>query len=178
MPPSAAMSASASASRHALIAQDLVHTLGGRRVLDGVGLTAPPGRRIGLIGENGSGKSTLLRLLAGVEKPDAGTVTRPPDTGFLHQEIPYDTAATIADVVDDALRESREDLAELDRLTEELARTPQEAPGYQALLDSYGERLEQAREREAWDADRRAELVLGGLGVGALPRERPLGSLS
>ncbi|MEW2555550.1 ATP-binding cassette domain-containing protein [Streptomyces zhihengii] len=178
MPPSAAMSASASASRHALIAQDLVHTLGGRRVLDGVGLTAPPGRRIGLIGENGSGKSTLLRLLAGVEKPDAGTVTRPPDTGFLHQEIPYDTAATIADVLDDALRESREDLAELDRLTEELARTPQEAPGYQALLDAYGERLEQAREREAWDADRRAELVLGGLGVGALPRERPLGSLS
>ncbi|MGW3405984.1 ATP-binding cassette domain-containing protein, partial [Streptomyces zhihengii] len=47
-----------SASRHALIAQDLVHMLGGRRVLDGVGLTAPPGRRIGLIGENGSGKST------------------------------------------------------------------------------------------------------------------------
>lgn len=48
----------------ALIAQDLIRTLGTRRILDGVSLTAAPGRRIGLIGENGVGKSTLLRLLA------------------------------------------------------------------------------------------------------------------
>ncbi|MGW2554068.1 hypothetical protein [Streptomyces sp. NPDC001635] len=37
----------------ALLAHDLVRTLGGRRVLDGVCLTASPGHRIGLIGENG-----------------------------------------------------------------------------------------------------------------------------
>jgi macrolide transport system ATP-binding/permease protein len=69
-----------------LLASDLVRTLGARRVLDGVSLTAAPGQRIGLIGENGAGKSTLLRLLAGADEPDAGTVARPPDTGFLHQD--------------------------------------------------------------------------------------------
>ncbi|MFE9628085.1 ABC-F family ATP-binding cassette domain-containing protein [Streptomyces sp. NPDC006527] len=162
----------------ALLAHDLVRTLGGRRVLDGVSLTASPGHRIGLIGENGVGKSTLLRLLAGADEPDAGSVTRPADLGFLHQEMPYDAGSTIAEVLDEALREAREDLAELDRLGEELARLPEGDPGHQELLDAYGRRLEQAQDREAWDADRRAALVLDGLGLGPFGHERALGSLS
>ncbi|MFF8592414.1 ABC-F family ATP-binding cassette domain-containing protein [Streptomyces sp. NPDC015220] len=165
-------------SQPALLAHDLVRTLGDRRVLDGVSLTASPGHRIGLIGENGVGKSTLLRLLAGTDQPDSGSVTRPPDLGFLQQETPYETEATIAGVLDDALREAREDLAELDRLTEHLARTPQDAPEHAELLDAYGGRLERAQDRESWDADRRAALVLDGLGLGALPHDRTLGSLS
>ncbi|MFF3503268.1 ABC-F family ATP-binding cassette domain-containing protein [Streptomyces sp. NPDC003247] len=162
----------------ALLAHDLVRTLGGRRVLDGVSLTASPGRRIGLIGENGVGKSTLLRVLAGVDEPDAGTVTRPADLGFLHQEMPYDAASTLADVLDEALREAREDLAALDRLGEELARLPEDHPAHQDLLDTYGRRLELAQHRESWDADRRAALVLDGLGLDAFGHDRTLGSLS
>ncbi|WP_331737578.1 ABC-F family ATP-binding cassette domain-containing protein [Streptomyces sp. NBC_00019] len=162
----------------ALLAHDLVRNLGGRRVLDGISLTASPGHRIGLIGENGVGKSTLLRVLACVDEPDAGSVTRPADLGFLHQEMPYDADSTIADVLDEALREAREDLAELDRLGEELARVPEEDPGHQELLDAYGRRLEQAQDRESWDADRRAALVLEGLGLGAFGHARTLGSLS
>ncbi|MFC9752273.1 ABC-F family ATP-binding cassette domain-containing protein [Streptomyces sp. NPDC056921] len=165
-------------SRPALLAHDVVRTLGTRRVLDGVSLTASPGHRIGLIGENGVGKSTLLRLLAGVDEPDAGSVTRPADLGFLHQELPFDDASTIADVLDEALREARDDLAELERLTERLAHVPQDSPGYAELLDAYGRRLEQAQEREVWDADRRAAIVLDGLGLGAFRHDRVLGSLS
>ena len=82
--------------RSPLLAYDLVRTLGARRVLDGISLTAAPGQRIGLIGENGAGKSALLRLLAGADEPDAGTVVRPPDTGFLHQEMPFDPATAVA----------------------------------------------------------------------------------
>ncbi|MEV7074796.1 ABC-F family ATP-binding cassette domain-containing protein [Streptomyces sp. NPDC093990] len=166
------------APQPALLAHDLVRTLGDRRVLDGISLTAAPGRRIGLIGENGVGKSSLLRVLAGVDIPDAGSVTRPADLGFLHQEMPYDADATIAAVLDEALREAREDLAELDRLGAELARVPEDDPAHQELLDAYGRRLEQAQDRESWDADRRAALVLDGLGLGALAHDRTLHSLS
>ncbi|MEU3569318.1 ABC-F family ATP-binding cassette domain-containing protein [Kitasatospora sp. NPDC036755] len=164
--------------QHALLAHDVVRNLGGRRVLDGVHLTAAPGHRIGLIGENGAGKSTLLRVLAGVDEPDTGSVSRPADLGFLHQEMPFEAGATVASVLDDALREARADLAELDRLGAELARVPESAPGHPELLEAYGRRLEQAQDRESWDADRRAALVLDGLGLGALGHDRALGSLS
>ncbi|MEE6263003.1 ABC-F family ATP-binding cassette domain-containing protein [Plantactinospora sonchi] len=165
-------------SRPALLAHDLVRTFGGRRVLDGVSLTAAPGHRIGLIGENGTGKSTLLRLLAGVDRPDSGTVVRPPDLGFLPQETPFDPTSTVAHVLDDALREAHEVLVALDRLTGALATTPEHSPDYPDLLTEYAERLDQAQESDAWDADRRAEVVLAGLGLGAMPYDRSLASIS
>jgi ABC-type polysaccharide/polyol phosphate transport system ATPase subunit len=42
--------------------------------LGGVDLDAGPGEAVGIIGENGSGKSTLLRVVAGITRPDAGSV--------------------------------------------------------------------------------------------------------
>ncbi len=155
----------------ALLAHDLVKTYGDRTVLDGVSLTAAPGVRIGLIGENGAGKSTLLRLLAGVEEPDAGTVERPPDLGFGHQQLPFPGSATVAAVVDDALREARAVLRDLDDLTTRLPADP-------GLLGVYGERLEWAQDHDAWDADRRAARTLDGLGLAGIDLGRPLDTLS
>ncbi|MDQ2872208.1 MAG: ABC transporter ATP-binding protein [Candidatus Eremiobacteraeota bacterium] len=42
--------------------------------LDGVSFSIPQGRTLVVLGPSGAGKSTLLRLLAGLERPDAGTV--------------------------------------------------------------------------------------------------------
>jgi ATP-binding cassette subfamily F protein 3 len=53
----------------------IVKDFGGRRVLDGLDLEVGSRARVGLIGPNGAGKSTILRLLAGIETPDAGTLT-------------------------------------------------------------------------------------------------------
>jgi lipooligosaccharide transport system ATP-binding protein len=57
-----------------LQARDLVKHLGGRRVVDGVGLVCRPGEIHGLLGPNGAGKTTTLRMLYGFLTPDAGEI--------------------------------------------------------------------------------------------------------
>ncbi|MHA6799961.1 ABC-F family ATP-binding cassette domain-containing protein [Bounagaea algeriensis] len=159
-----------------LHARDVVKHYGDRRVLNGVTVSAPAGRRVGVVGENGVGKSTLLRVLAGVEEEDTGTVRRPADCGFLHQELPFPPEAAVQDVVDDALADIRRVQHRMDVLTGRM----REAPADTALLTEYGDLVEWAQEHDLWDADRRARRVLEGLGLAAATADarRGLGTLS
>ena len=61
-----------------LSATHITKSYGGDPVLDNVSLMVPPRARIGVVGPNGAGKTTLLRVLAGLDEPDAGRVTRRP----------------------------------------------------------------------------------------------------
>ncbi|MER7814861.1 ABC transporter ATP-binding protein [Streptomyces sp. NPDC096153] len=60
----------------------------GHKLLDNIDMAAHEGKTVGLLGPNGSGKSTLLRLLAGLRRPDTGTV-RYDDTSLhdLHRRV-------------------------------------------------------------------------------------------
>jgi macrolide transport system ATP-binding/permease protein len=153
---------------------ELVKAYGPRRVLDRVSVAASPGQRVGLIGENGAGKSTVLGILAGLVEPDAGTVTCPADLGVLHQELPYPGESTVGDLLEDALAELRRAQRRLDRLAVRL----HERPDDPETLAAYGEVLQWATDHELWDADRRAELVLAGLGLADAGRDRRLATLS
>ena len=46
----------------------------GISILAGISATLPPGTVTGLLGPNGAGKSSLLRIIAGIDRADAGTV--------------------------------------------------------------------------------------------------------
>jgi putative ABC transport system ATP-binding protein len=58
-----------------LVVEGLVKRFGGRTVLDELDLNVTAGEYVAIVGESGSGKSTLLNLIAGLERPDAGSVT-------------------------------------------------------------------------------------------------------
>ena len=58
-----------------LQARGITKSFPGVRALDDVSLTVRRGRLNALLGENGAGKSTLMNILAGVFRPDSGTVT-------------------------------------------------------------------------------------------------------
>src|SRR6185312_16245358 len=77
--------------------KDVEKGYGSRSVLRNITLGVLAGERIGVVGENGGGKSTLLRLIAGVEQPDAGALTRTGDVGvaLLGQQDELDGDATI-----------------------------------------------------------------------------------
>ncbi len=89
------------AARNILNLKDIEKGYGSRQVLSELTLGVAEGERIGIVGPNGSGKSTLLRLIADLEPPDAGAVTRPGDVGvaLLGQRDELDRHATIREAV-------------------------------------------------------------------------------
>jgi len=72
-----------------------------RPLLVGVSLGVSEGERIGIVGRNGGGKSTLLKILAELEPPDEGRVTRAnwAKLGMLLQVDTAEPGATVRDVV-------------------------------------------------------------------------------
>ncbi len=59
------------------------------------------GEKVGLIGINGAGKSTFLKIMAGLEPPDSGTVTRVGgvSVGYLPQNPLFEEGATVFEQV-------------------------------------------------------------------------------
>ncbi len=74
-------------------------------LLDGADFSLAQGERVGLIGRNGTGKSSLLRILAGLEKPDDGTLQRQQGlvTAYVPQEPDLDGQATVFEAVQQGL---------------------------------------------------------------------------
>ena len=72
-----------------------------RALLEGVSLGVSEGDRIGIVGRNGSGKSTLMKIIAAVEQPDQGRVTKANSVkiGLLSQVDKADPNSTVGDVV-------------------------------------------------------------------------------
>jgi ABC transport system ATP-binding/permease protein len=72
-----------------------------RALLERVSLGVSEGDRIGIVGRNGSGKSTLMKIIASVETPDQGRVTKANSVkiGLLSQVDKADPNSTVGDVV-------------------------------------------------------------------------------
>ena len=56
-------------------ARDLSKHYGGKRAVDHLSFTVPPGKVTGFLGPNGAGKSTTMRLLLGLDRADTGSAT-------------------------------------------------------------------------------------------------------
>jgi ABC-2 type transport system ATP-binding protein len=81
-----------------LEARDLVKRFGDREALRGVSLSAGPGELVAVIGPNGAGKTTLLSILAGIQSPDEGTISRAPsEIGWVPQQSALYGKLTVAE---------------------------------------------------------------------------------
>jgi ABC-2 type transport system ATP-binding protein len=88
MPPESATQPSQAPPGEPLLeARDLTKRYGRREALRGVSLAAGRGELVAIIGPNGAGKTTLLEILAGIQRPDEGTISHAPDQiGWVPQQ--------------------------------------------------------------------------------------------
>ncbi|GAA4062306.1 ATP-binding cassette domain-containing protein [Agromyces indicus] len=176
------MSVTHSHSSH-LRVDGLSVAFGDRRVLSDLDLTVAPDRRLGLIGENGAGKSTLLRVIAGDVLPGAvvdGRIARPSRTGLLFQELPFDPADRVDEVLEASVADVRAIEVELDAAASALSAPESKSTDAAAAraADRYAVALEAAERADVWSVERRRDELLDGLGLAGLGRDRRIGELS
>ncbi len=147
-------------------------------VLNDVSFVVNAGERIGLVGANGVGKSTLLKIITGEIATDSGTVTLAPERklGYLAQIIEgYDDQT-----LDALIAASVAYLHELEAQMRELERQmPTADPdALAAIMARYGDAADQFERYGGYDLAYRVDIVLTGLGVAHLARDRQFGTLS
>ena len=59
-----------------LTVENITKSYGERKLFDNASFYLQEGEKVGVIGINGTGKSTLLKIMAGLEEPDEGSVTK------------------------------------------------------------------------------------------------------
>lgn len=127
---------------------------GDRSVFQNVDFELSRGERVALIGENGSGKSTLLRVLAGLDAPDAGHVTRGGSVNLLAQEASLPGESLALAVTPPALRAA----AAAFQVAGEALADPSDAN-----LMAFAQAEERFRALGGYDFEARAAAVLRGL---------------
>ncbi len=155
---------------------NLTVSFGGWTLFDGISFLVNPKERIGLVGKNGAGKTTILKLIAGLQQPTSGAVTKTADCtiGYLPQQMQVADTTTLLAETAKAFEEVLAIEAEIERLTAEIAvRTDYESEEYEKLLH----RLNDANDRyhilggDTRDAD--IEKTLLGLGFRRDEFEKP-----
>lgn len=139
-----------------------------------VSLGINEGEKIGLIGVNGTGKSSFLKIVAGVEEPDEGTVTKGNRVRieYLAQTPDYDDNATVLEQVFKGNSEEMRILREYEELLEKIDKGEVKENDSERLIKLQGK----IDALNLWDMESEAKNVLTKLGITNF--EEKVGNLS
>lgn len=122
--------------------------------------------RIALVGRNGAGKSTLLKMLAGIEEPDTGLVTKTRDLtiGYLDQHTGFESDKTIWEEmvsVFDYVQEMEKNLRQLEKdIADPNIHDDEEK--YQQVLKDYDKLQHEFNEMNGYGYESEIKSVLHG----------------
>lgn len=154
---------------------------GARELFSGVSLFIGPRDRIGLVGRNGAGKSTMLKTLAGLQRPNEGTVAFAKGTtvGYLPQEMQHSEEASVYEEARTAFKE----VQELTKLVDDLTHAITDHHDYTS--DDYADKVEKLSEAAhrlellgSGNIEEKIEKVLKGLGFKSEDLGRPMKEFS
>ena len=148
-----------------LLATNLTRSVGEKLLFENITFGIDQGQKVALIARNGTGKTTLLNILAGLDSPDAGQVTKRNDIhiSFLRQNPPIPKGITVSDYlfasdtpIASAVREYESALEKMN--ADHSVEAQKELDKAMALMEAH----------QAWDFENKAREVLGKLGINDL----------
>jgi ATP-binding cassette, subfamily F, member 3 len=145
-----------------LAAEQLAKRFKDQIILDNVSFTIFAGDRIALVGKNGIGKTTLLEMLAGLQEPDSGSITRSRacQIDYVEQEKTEYLEMTLFEFVADARRDLIAMRQRISELEHALEINPHDSP----KLEELGH-LQQVFEKDGgFDFEHEVGVILAGLG--------------
>lgn len=140
---------------------------GGFELFKEISFLVNPRDRIGLTGKNGAGKTTLLKIIAGIDQPSSGTVSRPKEVtiGYLPQVMNVTNTRNVREEARQAfepLLKLKRDVADLHQQI--IHRTDYHTPEYLRLLETVHDMEEHYRILGGDNYEAELEQTLTGLG--------------
>ncbi len=140
-----------------------------------------PKDRIALVGKNGAGKSTMLKIIAGMQEPTYGQVSRQKDItiGYLPQVMKLTDSRTVMEEAETAFAHISEMQERLDKMNEEIARrTDYESESYMALIEKFTHENDRFTMMGGTNYQAELERTLQGLGFQRADFDRPTSEFS
>lgn len=161
--------------------QNLKVEFSARPLFDNINYVINKNDRIALVGKNGAGKSTMLKIIAGLQSPTAGTVSKPSDVtiGYLPQQMRLVDNCTLREETAKAFDHVKELDREIDAINKEIAeRTDYDSDDYQALLERLSQKTDVRAMMQSENYDAELEKTLLGLGFERSDFSRPTSEFS
>lgn len=161
--------------------QNLKVEFSARPLFDNINYVINKNDRIALVGKNGAGKSTMLKIIAGLQSPTAGTVSKPSDVtiGYLPQQMRLVDNCMLREETAKAFDHVKELDREIDAINKEIAeRTDYDSDDYQALLERLSQKTDVRAMMQSENYEAELEKTLLGLGFERSDFSRPTSEFS
>lgn len=160
---------------------NLTVSFGGTDLFRDVSFLINAKERIGLVGKNGAGKSTILKLIAGLQTPTSGTISKTENCtiGYLPQQMRVADDTDLVTECGKAFAEILDLENEIAYCTEQVSvRTDYESAEYEKLLHRLHDATERYHLLDGDNRDAEVEKTLLGLGFKREEFNRPTSTFS
>lgn len=147
-----------------LQANQVARHFGADVLFQNIHLEISTGARIALVGRNGAGKSTLLKIIAGLEAPDEGAITKNKTAtlGYLAQDTGLSSNETVWNEMLKAFAEVRKMEQRMRELEVAISEGVPETPAYDSFLKEYDRLQHEFSDKNGYGYENEIRSVLHG----------------